>query len=100
LFFVDNLSFLWLIYFSRLDNEIGDAGVSDIAEALKVNSTLNEISFYCVNGFFVLVSSFFSEILFFSEKQTGNYIGVDGTAQIAEALKVNVALTMLFFGSK
>ena len=43
LFFVDNLSFLWLIYFSRLDNEIGDAGVSDIAEALKVNNTLNEI---------------------------------------------------------
>jgi len=33
--------------FSLLVNEIGDAGVSDIVEALKVNNTLNGITFYC-----------------------------------------------------
>ena len=33
--------------FSLLGNKIGDAGVSDIAEALKVNNTLTEIDFCC-----------------------------------------------------
>ena len=32
--------------FSLLVNRIGDAGVSDIAEALKVNNTLIEIHFW------------------------------------------------------
>jgi len=36
---------LWVIYFSLLDTHIGDAGVSDIAGALKMNNTLIKISF-------------------------------------------------------
>jgi len=36
-----------ICFFSFLVNEIGDAGVSYIAEALKMNNTLNKIDFYC-----------------------------------------------------
>ena len=35
-----------VICFSLLGNKIGDAGVSYIAEALKVNNTLNRIMFW------------------------------------------------------
>ena len=38
--------FLLVICFSLLVNEIGDDGISYISEALKVNNTLNEISFW------------------------------------------------------
>jgi len=44
--------FLFFCFFFRQrfllsDNEIGDAGVSYIAKALKLNNTLYKINFYC-----------------------------------------------------
>ena len=58
-----------ICFFSFLVNEIGDAGVSDIADALKVNNTLNKIDFNCERMvFFVLVSSFLANF-FFENKQ-------------------------------
>ena len=40
---MSHLFFFLSVNFSLLVNAIGDGGASDIAEALKVNNTLNEI---------------------------------------------------------
>jgi len=60
------------------------------------------LSFGVSEWFFVLVSKFLTKIHFSSPplKQTGNNIGGDGAAQIAEALKVNTTLTVLLLGCK
>ena len=45
-------------------NKIGDSGVSCISEALKVNNTMNEINFFCVNVFLSPFSVFVAKFFF------------------------------------
>ena len=60
------------------------------------------LSFGVSEWFFVLVSKFLTKIHFSSPplKQTGNNIGGDGAAQIAQSLKGNTTLTVLLLGCK
>jgi hypothetical protein len=54
------------------ENDIGDEGAKYVAEALKVNTSLTEITLY------------------------DNNIGDDGAKYVAEALKVNTIISIYF----
>jgi hypothetical protein len=65
-------------------NHIREKGAESIAEALKVNTTLQTLVLY---GIFCALFIFFLSI--------GNLIGDKGADSIAEALKVNATLQEL-----
>jgi hypothetical protein len=74
------------------ENEIGAEGARHIADALKINKTLTTLYLSgectnCVCNTFVCMPT--PDLCSYED----NYIGVEGARLIADALKVNVALT-------
>ena len=78
-------------------NNIGDEGAKALAEALKVNQSLQDLNLSCrKNDTYYLIS-----LYSFFEPSTGhhtfvdNNIGSEGAKTLAEALKVNQSLQNL-----
>ena len=72
-------------------NRIRDEGGKTIAEALKTNTSLTQLSFFSnenCTGYFVSLFYPFSD----------NAIGDEGAKAIGESLKVNTSLTELTLG--
>ncbi len=87
------------------DNKIGDEGAAAIAEMLKKNSSITTlflggtsfpISIFSLSFPLLFFLSFFLVmILIMMVMNTGNEIGPEGAAAIAEMLKKNTSITTL-----
>ena len=80
----------------RLGNAIGDTGVKQLADMLKVNTTLTELAVDSECDLFVVCSSVFRCVADILNDCVycglDNQIGDNGVIDIAEALKVNSTL--------
>ena len=86
-----------------LNNRVGDAGVTSIAEAIKVNKTLTDLKLSW-NGFGDADATCIAEAIKVNKTLihlflSGDGIGDVGASSIAEAIKVNKKLKNLFLSS-
>ena len=86
-----------------LNNRVGDAGVTSIAEAIKVNKTLTDLKLSW-NGFGDADATCIAEAIKVNKTLihlflSGDGIGDVGASSIAEAIKVNKKLNNLFLSS-
>jgi Ran GTPase-activating protein (RanGAP) involved in mRNA processing and transport len=83
-------------------NQIGNEGAKAIAQALKANTSLQQLDLVRCTPFVLMLFLFYLvTVLCFRLRvltravQAGNYVGVEGAEAIAEALRCNTSVHQL-----